>query len=246
MTTAFSDKIESQTRGGPWCIIPARKGSKRLKDKNKLLINGKPLVQYAIEAAGDSEIFEKIIVTSDDEDILELAYELATPIGKYPILLHKRPKRLAKDTVQLRYLVQFLTRIYKIGDTFCLLIACNPFRTAEDLQKAWDILWAKNANYVMSVVRCSPPPQWALKRDRKGFLDLYLPPQEAIQQSQKLEPLYTHDGSFIFARTKVFLNEFNLDFHGSRCLGYPVERSVDIDEESDYLYAKFLMEAKDV
>ncbi len=243
LTTAYADQLIARTRGGAWCIIPARKGSKRLKNKNKLLIDGKTMVRRAVETAGESGVFSRILVTSDDEDILEEVYEMMPPNGEYPVMPHYRPKRLAKDTVQIRHVVRFLTRIYVMPEVFCILIACNPFRTPEDLKRGWELLWAKDANYVMSTVKCSPPPQWAKRINKKGFLEPYLE-QEYQKQSQKLEPLFVHDGGFVFARTQAFLNEFNMDFHGSKCYPYFMERSMDIDTQEQYEYAKHLMERK--
>ena len=245
LTTAYADQLIAKTRGGCWCVIPARKGSKRLPNKNKLLLDGKTMVRHAVEAAGNSGVFSKIVVSSDDEDILEEVYEMMPPNGELPIIPHYRPKRLARDTAQIRHVMRFLLHIYHFPETFCILIACNPFRTAEDLKRGWELLWAKDANYVMSATRCSPPPQWAQKINRKGFLEPYLG-HEYLQQTQKLEPLYVHDGGFIFARSAVFMNEFNMDFHGSKCYPYFMDRSCDIDTEEQYEYAKYLMEGNNV
>lgn len=236
ISTLYGDILLSETKGKPNCIIPARKGSKRLKNKNKLLINGKPLVQYAIDVAKESDIFGKVIVTSDDMEILEMGYESGC-------LIHKRPYTLASDTAQIKHLCQFLLMAMGAPDVFCVLIPCNPFRTAEELKRGYELIWEKDANYVVSVVKCSPPPQWTLKLN-KGFLEPLMGYDKMIP-AQKLPPLYQHEGSFIFARSEAFFREIDKDFFGSKCLPYIIDRpTVDIDTQEDYLFAKYLMEVK--
>lgn len=231
------ERLEAETRGKPIAIIPARKGSKRIKGKNKVLLNGKPLVEYTIEAAVDSNIFGIIFVSSDDYDILDIAVKhfhhgLVQP--------HKRPTALAGDRVWLREVCNLIMHAYGTQEIFCLLQPTNPFRTAEDIKKAYDLMWEKKANYVISVMKAPHPPQMALE-----IKNGYIKPREGIEGfnlSQKLEPLYYPDGSIIFARTDVFLKEFDLDFFGgSRAVPYFIKRGFDIHNAEDLAYAEFLM-----
>jgi len=198
---------------------------------------------HAIDTALESRIFENIIVSSDDPDILEQAYSARLESrGKFeaPVIIHRRPRRLADDRTQIKHVCKFLlTQCYKPSDVFCLLTPCNPFRTAEDLRKAYDLLWKRGANYVMSVVRATPPPQWAMRR--KGWFIEPFMGHEYLKQAQRLEPLYIHDGGFIFARTRVFLKEFDMDFRGSKCLPYIMRRSCDIDTADDLALAEVMM-----
>jgi len=218
------------------CIIPARKGSKRLENKNMALLNGKPLVEYAIEVAVESKLFALVIVSSDSREILELAYEhfhggLVQP--------HKRPSGLAGDDIEIKTVCRFILETYRPCEEFCLLQPSNPFRTAEDIKSAYKLLMDTDANYVMSVKPYSHPPQWAL-----SIQDKYIKPywdKETIKQSQDLEPLYVCDGGIIFAKVKAFLGEFNLGFYGSKAMPYFLKQSVDIDTAEDLAYAEYLM-----
>uniref|UniRef100_A0A6H1ZUP9 Putative cytidylyltransferase n=1 Tax=viral metagenome TaxID=1070528 RepID=A0A6H1ZUP9_9ZZZZ len=231
LLTLTQEQINSETRGSPLCFIPARKHSKRLPNKNKLLLAGKPLVQHAIDVAKESGVFGEIVVSSDDEEILEIAYESK-------VSPHLRPKRLADDRTQVRHLINFLLGVYPMTDIFCVMIPCNPFRTVGDLRNAYKLMFDKKANYVMSVVKAHPPPQWACQI-KKGWLQFYGDYANLIQ-SQRLEPLYYHNGAFVFARTETFLKEIDKDFHGSKCYPYIMEGGVDINYPEDYICAKVL------
>ena len=232
---SWRDKIlQSETIAKPVCIIPAKKLSVRLPGKNKALVGGKPLVMHAIDVAKASDIFSMIIVSSDDEDVLEMAYEA----GVFP---HKRPAFLLKPSLQMKDICLFVMKLSQVpkADVFCLLPPPNPFRTAKDLRDGYEMIWEKDANYVMTVVRSLPPPQLGL-RMAKGYL---VPERgfEYIKQAQKLEPLYRHDGAFIFARREVFEIEYEYGFYGSKVLPMILPRkTIDIDTEDDLLYARYL------
>jgi len=146
----------------PVCFIPARKGSKRLKNKNKLLLNGKPLVLHAVDVAIESGIFGRIMVSSDDVEILEMAYRRKV----YP---HKRPAKLAGDNLEIKDICSFLLQTIRTTLTaeFAVLSPASPFRTAEDIKNCYKLLTESGANTVMSVVKCPHPPQWALKKGTK-------------------------------------------------------------------------------
>jgi len=230
-------QLIEETKEKPTAIIPARKGSNRLKGKNKALLNGKPLVEYTIEAAVQSEVFGMIIVSSDDMDILDIAIKHFNHGVVQP---HKRPTALSGDNVWIRDLCRFLIETYGFAPIFSVLQPTNPFCAAEDIKKAYDLLWKNEANYVISIAKSPQPPQMALE-----IKDSYLKPYWGIENfdlAQKLKPLYYPDGSIIFARTKVFLEEFALDFFaGSKALPYFMERSIDIHTAEDLAYAEVLM-----
>lgn len=236
----------AETSDKPWCLIPAKKKSKRLPHKNKLEINGKPMVQHAIDVAVESELFDKVFVNSDDEDILELAYRymkgsIASTENVTHVLPIKRPRLLCQSQVQIRDLVRFHIYQFKRGNILCVLVPCNPFRTVEDLKAGWDILWKKKANYVLSIKRQTPPPQWAMRK-RGKYLEPFLG-HGYLRTSQELEPLYVHDGVFVWARVEPFLKEADMDFHGSKCAYYETPRiSVDIDTPEDFEYARWILE----
>lgn len=221
---------EQAIHGKPKCIILARKGSKRLKNKRKLLLNGKPLIMYNIDVAKESDLFDGIMVSTDDEDVLEMAYEAK-------VQLHKREKTLCGDTVQMRHVIRYLMSQFDYGNCCCLMGACNPFVTPDDLKEGLKLFRDKQANYVMSVKLVKPPVENA-RRLIKGCLE----PIKDLGRSQTLEPRYVHDGGFIFFNPNIFMIEFDWGFYGSKNYPYITPHpSVDIDTMEDFQLASILI-----
>lgn len=221
----------------PICIIPARGGSKRFPGKNIALLAGKPLLAYAIEAALDSEVFDQVCVSSDDDKILDIARRYGATLAL------KRPPELATDTAQVKqvcaYLLEDLAAQGRCYSEFAVFLVTTPFRTSQDIRAAYEIFKRKEANYLMSLVPYSHPPQrgvWA----PDGYVEPYFGVQH-MKPTQLLDTLYRHDGSMIFAKSEVFLRE--REFYGSKVVPYfiPPERSVDIDNPLDLAWAEFLL-----
>lgn len=225
------------TSNKPLCIIPARGGSKRFPRKNIALLAGKPLLAYAIEVALESGIFDQICVSSEDEEILKIARTYGT------ILALKRPEELATDTAQVKHVCAYLLKDFAaqglIYADFAVLLATNPFRTAQDICDAYQTFKRKKANYLMSLVPYSHPPQRAVWVP-DGYVESYFGFQN-IKQTQLLDTLYRHDGSIILARSEVFIKVG--EFYGPKVVPYyiPAERSVDIDNPLDLAWAEFLL-----
>lgn len=233
--TSLTTASEEEPKTKPICFIPARKGSKRLPDKHKLPINSKPVVLYTIEAAQKSELFDPIVVTSDDEDVLEIAYEAKCRV-------HQRHRELAVNSVQLRQVMKAMFQTFSVGNCVCMMPPDNPFVTAEDLKAGYELFRNKQANYVMSVVKSKIPKERLIPL--KGG---YLEPQLNLKRAQDAKPTYYHDSSFIFFNPKIFIAEWNFGFYGTKCVPYVVPHiSVDIDTLEDYEYAKYLMEVRNV
>lgn len=220
----------------PLCIIPARGGSKRLPKKNIAIVAGKPLLAYAIEAAIKSKVFGSICVSSENEEILRVAKKF----GAEPI---KRQAELATDTAPVKQVCQqLLIELEDKGrsyETFAVLLTTNPLRSSGDIQTAYTIFKKGDANYVMSLVEFSHPPQRAVQTNENHVTPYF--GMEYMTQTQLLEPLYRHDGTIIIAKTDIFLKE--KEFYGSKVKPYfqPVKRSVDIDNALDLKWAEFLI-----
>jgi CMP-N-acetylneuraminic acid synthetase len=220
----------------PLCIIPARGGSKRLPGKNLALLAGKPLLVYAIEAAAQSGVFDRVCVTSDDDAVLEQARKSGADLAL------RRPPELATDSAQVRHVCKhLLEELAAQGcaySEFGVLLTTNPLRTAQDIRSAYE-LFTPEAHFVMSLVPFSHPPLRAVWAP-EGFVVPYFGTQN-MKPTQQLPALYRHDGSIILARTNVFLSLG--EFYGSRVVPYyiPPERSVDIDSSLDLEWAEFLL-----
>lgn len=221
----------------PICIIPARGGSKRLPRKNLASLDGKPLLAYAVEAAHESGIFDRICVSSDDEEILETARE-------YGAEARERPEALATDRAQVRdvcaHLLEQLADEENSYDEFGLLLVTSPLRTAGDIREAYRTFHEEEGSFLMSLVPFSHPPQRAVHVSEEGYVEPFFGP-EYMTQTQQLETLYRHDGAIVFAEVDPFLKEQKL--YGSSVIPYimPEERAVDIDTKEDLRRAEFLL-----
>ena len=207
-------------------IIPARKGSKRVPGKNKLLFNGKSLVQNTIEQALESKIFKKIILSSDDDEILSQ--------GKiYDVILLERKASLSGDDTTLLDVIKDAISHESIPSQSCigLLLVTAPLRVTSDIKNAYDLY--KNSSHKHSVVSvCSNinPIDLSWKMDGE-----YLQP--AFPDSYKLNiPKHNRELTFffndacIFDSAKNFLSE-GRNLFGERPIPYnmPQERSLFID-----------------
>src|SRR3989344_2439711 len=218
------------------CVIPARGSSKRFPRKNVALFSGKPMLAFTIEAAKESGLFERVCVSSEDEEILSIAAQF----GAEPL---KRPIELATDTstvcdVCVSLLEQSASQGF-VPEVFAVLQPTNPLLLPRHIQDAFKVFESRHADVVMSVVPYNFPPQHAVRVSKDSILPLAVS-QDAKTQSQRLEPLYHPDGSVIIARTDVFLREKQWFVPKTVPYFIPPEDSVDIDLPQDVAWAEFL------
>lgn len=132
----------------PCCVIPARAGSKRIKHKNIRLLNGRPLIDYALKAAIDSKIFPMIIVSSDDMKVLEHAYSYFRTEIVQP---HRRPKPLCLDGVPIKTVVRYCLQLYRSEEIGCLIQPTNPLITPEQIKEAFEVFKEKKVDYLIGM-----------------------------------------------------------------------------------------------
>lgn len=219
-------------------IIPARGGSKRLPRKNIADIGGRPLLSYPVETALESGVFEHVIVSSEDDEILTIA-------DKYGAHALKRPAALATDTVhELEACADILQReAFKDYTFFCVIYPAALFITGDDLNKSYAQLQENNqASGVMCVSPFNYHPYKALRSGDEGFLEMMFPDQ-AVRRSQHYPHLTASNGTFYWLRSDVFLNNSDKGYYQDHMLGYeiPATRAVDIDTPADLEEARLLM-----
>lgn len=215
-------------------IITARGGSKRIPNKNKKDFLGRPIMCYSIEAALSSGLFDEVMVSTDDEEIAQIARDSGANV---PFM---RSAATANDFATTDdVLMEVLAEYEKIGRTFeymACIYPTAPFVTAEKLQDAFRILKEQNASGVMPVVQFSFPPQRGMAV-RDGRL-AYCYPENAMKRSQDLEAIYHDCGQFYFYKT----NEYRA-CKGDLEDGYvpivmPETQVQDIDNLSDWKLAE--------
>ncbi|MGA3169387.1 MAG: acylneuraminate cytidylyltransferase family protein [Chthoniobacteraceae bacterium] len=220
-------------------FIPARGGSKRVPRKNLLPLGGRPLIAYTIEAARKAGIFERVVVSSDDEEILELAKREGAETDR-------RPAALGGDRVRfVEVLEEFLRRAGGGAEHVAVLLPTCPFRTAQDILAAHGMLLAAaSSSFVVSVREYEFPPEFALELDGARARVLRPEVYAASTQSQSVGKSYHPNGAIYFAPVKLFMRERS--FFREPLLGYlmPPERSLDIDNFYQFEIAEAMMRAR--
>jgi CMP-N,N'-diacetyllegionaminic acid synthase len=215
-------------------IITARGGSKGLPRKNVLPFCGKPLIAHTIDAAKNSRAVDRIVVSTDDEEIAAVsrAYGAEVPFV--------RPPELSTDTARSRevllHALEFLENQGAPVESFCLLQPTSPLRTSDDIDGAVDIFQRGRADSVLSVTPYEHPVQWAVAVEDDGRLrmkDSVLPARR-----QDLAAYYRPNGAIYLFKTGFFKK--SSVYIGKRSYGYIMapERSVDIDTALDFKIAE--------
>lgn len=220
-------------------IIPARSGSKGLKDKNIRLLLGKPLLAYTIEAASDSHMFDEIMVSTDSKAYAELALKYG---AKVPFL---RSEATSGDRASswdaVREVLENYKKIGETFDTFCLLQPTSPLRSWDDIRKAYDILERTHGTTVVAVCPAEHPPQWYGRLGTDGSLDGFLPEDGTAYQRQQYDQYYRVNGAVYIRNVDDFYQDGHLYKKGSYAYIMDQMKSVDIDTEMDFKYAEVLM-----
>jgi CMP-N-acetylneuraminic acid synthetase len=222
-------------------VIPARGGSKRLPGKNIKPLAGKPLIQWSIEAALESGVFDHVCVSTDSEDIAEVAKRSGAEV---PFL---RPLELATDTATTADAVRdFINRFEVLkGDSVqfvCLLQPTSPLRTAEDIRAAGKLLMREGVDAVVSVCEMEHPYQLCGKLGPSGSLQGFVKTENNVR-SQEQDVYYRLNGAIYFCRKEAAMNLEKIYERGVTSRAYIMSswHSVDIDTELDFRIADALI-----
>lgn len=220
-------------------IIPARGGSKRLPRKNILPLVRKPLILWTIEAAKKSKYIDKIVVSTEDEEIYNLCIENETEVIR-------RPKYLATDEASSIDVVKHV--IESINEKFeyiILLQPTSPLRNEKHLDEAIELLFNKNADAIISVCEVDHPVQWCNKLNSSLSLKNFISEEFLNKRSQELEKYYRINGAIYICKTDKFLEE-NTFFLKDNIYAYIMfrEDSIDIDNIIDFKLAEIILREK--
>ena len=215
-------------------VITARGGSKRIPRKNIKEFCGKPIIAYSIQAALESGVFDEVMVSTDDEEIAEIAKECG---AKVPFL---RSEENSGDMAMTHEVVMEVLREYEeIGREFemvCCIYPTAPFLTAERLKESMEIIKESQVDGVVPVVRYSFPPQRCFVIE-DGQVQ-YKWPENRLKRSQDLEPYYHDCGQFYLLRVKPFLEEKSMVLARTAPLIMDEMEVQDIDTEEDWEIAE--------
>ena len=224
-------------------VIPARKGSKGLPRKNVKILNGKPLIQYTLEAALESKNISRLIVTTDDDEVADFCRSWQGVEVPF-----KRPSELASDRAivieSFFHLLDWLEQNENLEpESFCVLQPTSPLRIPEDIDGAIDLFNTKKAAVVLSMYE-TKPLYWLHYLDR----DCRLEKQKNLSHGhspmnarQEQPQLYAQNGAVHVFNTQLL--RLSRSYYGEGTFGYvmPKSRSIDIDTITDFKIAEALL-----
>jgi len=216
-------------------IIPARGGSKRLPRKNVLDLGGKPLITWSIEAGLKSIYIDKVLVSSDDEEILAIS-------EKFGANAVKRPDVLASDTSTTFDAIQHAIDNTEEYEYVILLQPTSPLRNASHIDEAIRLMEEKNADAIVSVCEMEHSPLWSNTLDDTLSMEYFMKDEVLNKRSQDLETYFRLNGAIYICKTEKLLEEKSF-FLKKNIFAYIMSRenSVDIDEKFDFTVAEILI-----
>ncbi len=221
-------------------IIPARCGSKGIKDKNIYPLLGKPLIAWSIDAALHAEYITKTVVSSDCDKILSVAKEY----GAHPI---KRPEALATDTAPSEPLIlDVIEQLEQRGESYdyiVLLQPTSPLRNSDDIDEAIKRLLQTGADALISVYEPSHSPYKAFIRNENGFLRGIVDNDKPFMRRQDLPPVYFTNGAIYIIDTSIFKDTKRLFCERTIPYIMSAKKSVDIDTLDDIKRAEKSLES---
>ena len=221
-------------------IIPARGGSKRIPRKNIKDFLGKPIISYSIKAALDSNLFDEVMVSTDDYEIAKIAKQFG---AKVPFM---RSTKNSNDFASTYDVIEEVINEYKNQglkfDKICCIYSCAPFISPEILTKALEKLEDKKFDSVFPVLKYSFPIQRALKRD--GDKITMIVEDNLNIRSQDLEESYHDAGQFYWCKTKQLLKSKKLLTSNTGCVVISELEVQDIDTKTDWKLAELKYQLK--
>lgn len=211
-------------------IIPARGGSKRIPKKNIRNFVGIPILSYSIRVAIESNLFDEIMVSTDDDEIAEMAIRYG---AKVPFV---RSDKTSNDFATLSQVIDEVLSMYKNINidfvNFCCILATAPFISVEDLEDSYQELLKSKYDTIRPITRFSYPIQRSFRLKKDNGVEWFFPEFENIR-SQDIEDAYHDAGLFYWGKTSVGLNTAS---RGSIII--PEFKCQDIDTEDDWTLAE--------
>jgi len=222
-------------------LIPARGSSKGLPRKNIKLLLGKPLIAWTIEQALASKYLDRVLISTDDKEIAEISKKYGAEI---PFM---RPKKLATDEAKgidvVLHAIDWLKKKSerKQYDLLMLLQPTSPLRTKEDIDKAIELLFLKEAKAIVSVCEVDQHPLWSNTLPEDGCMKDFIRKEIMNKNRQELPVFYRLNGAIYLAYCNYIKEQES--FFGGKTFAHimPRERSIDIDSEVDLNLAEVLI-----
>lgn len=217
-------------------IIPARGGSKRIPRKNIKEFAGLPIIAHSIKAALECGLFDKVIVSTDDEEIAQVARSFGADI---PFM---RPRELSDDhTATIPVIAHAIQTLQNdtVIDNVCCIYATAPFVRSSDLIDAYNALLTHNKQYAFPVTTFPFPIQRGVKRDKQGNIEMFNP-QHFATRSQDLEEAYHDVGQFYWGTANAWLEGKPIFSDIATTIVLPRHLVQDIDTPEDWMRAELM------
>lgn len=219
------------------CVIPARGGSKRIPRKNIKQFCGKPLIVWSIEKAIESECFDKIIVSTDDIEIANIAKKYGAEV---PFI---RPRELSDDytstTEVISHAIKFQIENSKRPSIVCCIYPTAPFVQTKDIKHGLEILKTSGVDYVFSVTTFAYPIHRSFRMTKDQKIEMFWP-EYLNSRSQDLEEAWHDAGQFYWGITDAWLEKKSVIGKNSKPIRLPRYRVQDIDNYEDWERAEWL------
>lgn len=225
----------------PIAIIPARGGSKRIPRKNIQLVDGIPMIARAITTAKESGIFSHVLVSTDDEEILEISKEFGASVPQL------RSKVLSDDFANTYDVVaDALTKSWLgevVPDHVCCIYPSSIFLKVTHLVEAYKMILDSGCSYVFPIQEYSPPIQRGLYLEENGSISM-IDPKNALVRTQDLRPSYHDTGQFYWGKREAWERKDSIfGDHSMGLICKPYE-FIDIDTPEDFEFATVLFRAR--
>ena len=213
-------------------IIPARGGSKRIPRKNIKEFNGKPIIAWAILAAQKTELFDLVVVSTDDDEIKSVSEKYGAIV---PFI---RPAGISDDNTPtvpvISHAVKEIDKLYGYVDQVCCIYPCSPLLTVSDLIEAFSILESTATDFAHPIFR-------SMRKSKNGKMEFVYPEHE-LTRTQDLENVFHDAGQFYWGKAEAWrgLKKMHTDGIGMEIPSY---RVVDIDTEDDWKRAEMLSQS---
>jgi len=221
-------------------IVPARGGSKRLPNKNILDFGGKPLIAWSIEAGLGSQYIDRLILSSESEEICDIAKKYGAEI---PFL---RPHELARDESQsIDFVLHALENLEQSYDYVIVLQPTSPLRESSDIDRGIEMCFERDAVSVIGVCETEHSPLWSNTLDETLSMEHFLDNRYNNARSQDLPTFYRINGAFYMSRVDAIVK--NKTFFVQKDIYAHImsqANSVDIDTKLDFIIAKAVLDAK--
>lgn len=224
-------------------LIPARSGSRGLKNKNIIKLNNIPLIAWTIKSALKSKKIDKILIDSDSKKILNISKKFNTN----SFIIH-RPKKLALDKTPISdVIINSLSKFKEEYETFILLQPTSPFRSSKHIDEFIDYYIKSKTKFLVSISSSDKPKDWYFNINKKNEkIKLKIKNYKLSSNRQSFKDTYYINGLLYMANIRSFLN--TKSFINKHTEGYIINgyQTLDIDRQNDLEYAKYLIQTHNI